>query len=86
MTMKKNNEELKERLMKIRALSDEDLEKISGGVITEGSCGRCPNCQSLLIGIFDTSTQIIMNMSCIDCGYTNGGVNRFEWLATHPYP
>ena len=47
MTMKKNNEELKERLMKFRALSDEDLEKISGGVITEGSCGRCPNCQSL---------------------------------------
>ena len=31
MTMKKNNGEIKEGLLKARALSDEDLEKVSGG-------------------------------------------------------
>ena len=29
--MKKNNEEIKERLLKARALSDEELEQVSGG-------------------------------------------------------
>ena len=31
MTMKKNNEEIMERLLKARKLSDDKLEKVSGG-------------------------------------------------------
>ena len=32
MTMKKNNEEIMERLLKARELSDDQLEKVSGGI------------------------------------------------------
>ena len=31
MTMKKNNEGIKERLLRARALSDDELEQVSGG-------------------------------------------------------
>ena len=39
MTMKKNNEEIMERLLKARELSDDKLEKVSGGATYEGATG-----------------------------------------------
>ena len=39
MTMKKNNEEIMERLLKARKLSDEELEKVSGGATYESATG-----------------------------------------------
>ena len=39
MTMKKNNEEIMERLLKARKLSDEELEKVSGGATYESELG-----------------------------------------------
>ena len=50
MTMKKNNEEIIERLLKARKLSAEELEKVSGGAHYAGATGtykiRCstPGC------------------------------------------
>ena len=41
MTMKKNNEEIKERLLKARALSDDELEKVSGGFTVFPKCEFC---------------------------------------------
>ena len=37
--MKKNNEEIMERLLKARKLSDEELEKVSGGASYAGATG-----------------------------------------------
>ena len=48
--MKKNNNEIMERLLKARELSDDKLEKVSGGATYEGALGtykiRCstPGC------------------------------------------
>ena len=39
MTMKKNNEEIMERLLKARELSDDQLEKVSGGATYESATG-----------------------------------------------
>ena len=39
MTMKKNNEEIKEMLLKARELSDDKLEKVSGGASYESATG-----------------------------------------------
>ena len=39
MTMKKNNEEIIERLLKARKLSDDKLEKVSGGATFESATG-----------------------------------------------
>ena len=37
--MKKNNEEIMERLLKARKLSDDQLEKVSGGATYESATG-----------------------------------------------
>ena len=39
MTIKKNNEEIMERLLKARELSDDKLEKVSGGATYESATG-----------------------------------------------
>ena len=39
MTMKKNNEEIMERMLKARELSDDKLEKVSGGASYESATG-----------------------------------------------
>ena len=39
MTIKKNNEEIMERLLKARKLSDDQLEQVSGGAKYDGATG-----------------------------------------------
>ena len=39
MTMKKNNEEIMERLLKTRALTEKELEQVSGGATYESATG-----------------------------------------------
>ena len=39
MAVKKNNEEIKERLLKARELSDDQLEQVSGGADYAGATG-----------------------------------------------
>lgn len=45
--MEKNKEEIKERLIKANALSDEELEKVNGGV-NGVTCSYCTICGALL--------------------------------------
>ena len=52
--MKKNNEEIKERLMKTRALSDEELEQVSGGK-AEGVVYR-----NFVVYVNDTTMVVIV--------------------------
>ena len=40
MTMKKNNEGIKERLLRARALSDDELEQVSGGAYLKQASRR----------------------------------------------
>ena len=48
MAMKTNNEEIKERLLKARALSDEKLAKVTGGSIIDEKClCECKNCNAM---------------------------------------
>ena len=41
MSIDKNKEELKERLLKAHALSDDELEKVSGGFTVFPKCEFC---------------------------------------------
>ena len=83
MTMKKSNEEIKERLLKARALSDEELEQVVGGETVYDA--RCTACGSVLGGTgsdvytyaYKTKLAADFNKNgCPYCGATGG--NLFE--------
>ena len=72
MTMKKNNEEIMKRLLKARALTEKELEQVSGGATYESATGtykiRCstPEC------MFNLDVQPTCwdptNLACPVCG------------------
>ena len=73
MSMEKNKEELKERLLKARALSNDELEQVTGGVVGQVCTihtgvllvnGVCPVCYELS----QQSQQPFMPNSCPTCG------------------
>ena len=86
MTMKKNNEEIKEMLLKARALSDEELEQVTGGETVYDA--RCTKCGNVLGGTgsdvytyaYKTKLAADFNKNgCPYCGAT--GENLFEIIS-----
>ena len=80
MTMKKNNEEIKERLLKARALSDDELTQVMGGAIYFGALGkytiRCstPGCyinQNIQPTVWDPDNPI--------CPLCTGGILSYDF-------
>ena len=84
MSMEKNKEELKERLLKARALSDDELEQVTGGAgpacctihrLTPLVNGFCPVCcelsqqQFLVLNACPTCGRVLTDGHCAKCGY-----------------
>ena len=64
-------EEIKERLLNTRALSDEELDKVSGGGEIDQYgvyCGHCPNCKNWLVCVVDTD-GLYTDICCGTCGF-----------------
>ena len=72
MTMKKNNEEIMERLLKARELSDDQLEKVVGGASYESATGTYKISCSTPGCMFNLDTQPTCwdpyNLACPVCG------------------
>lgn len=70
MSIENNKEKIKERRIKGVALSDDELEKVSGGELLEEltygyPCGTCPNCGGELRGILENTTNLVWDIHCI---------------------
>ena len=78
MTMKKNNEEIMERLLKARKLSDDQLEKVSGGLEFpkyDLKC-TCPDC------LLNSNTYFSGNISGDENGMECPVCNNGTWVVT----
>ena len=78
MTMKKNNEEIMERLLKARELSDDKLEKVSGGLDFPSYSLRCTNPDCLINSNTYFSGGISGDENGMPCPVCNNGT----WVVT----
>ena len=78
MTMKKNNEEIMERLLKARELSDNKLEKVSGGLDFPSYSLTCtnPNC------LINSNTYFSGGISGDENGMPCPVCNNGTWVVT----
>ena len=78
MTMKKNNEEIMERLLKARKLSVDQLEKVSGGLDFPSYSLRC-TCPDCLI---NSNTYFSGGISGDENGMPCPVCNNGTWVVT----
>ena len=76
--MKKNNEEIMERLLKARELSDDRLEKVSGGLDFPSYSLRCTNPGCLINSNTYFSGGISGDENGMPCPVCNNGT----WVVT----
>ena len=76
--MKKNNEEIMERLLKARELSDDQLEKVSGGLDFPSYSLRCTNPDCLINSNTYFSGGISGDENGMPCPVCNNGT----WVVT----
>ena len=76
--MKKNNEEIMERLLKARELSDDKLEKVSGGLDFPSYSLRCTNPDCLINSNTYFSGGISGDENGMPCPVCNNGT----WVVT----
>ena len=78
MTMKKNNEEIMGRMLKTRELSDDKLEKVSGGLDFPSYSLRC-TCPDCLI---NSNTYFSGGISGDENGMPCPVCNNGTWVVT----